>query len=367
MSFMTLALFVAGVALLIIGAELLVRGASRLALYAGISPLVVGLTVVAFGTSSPELAVGIESALSGEASVALGNAVGSNIANILLILGIAALIAPLAVAPQIIRQEVPLVIAASVLVLLLALDGALSRVDGAVLLGGMLLYLGFTIEQARRAGREVQAEYAAAVGEVAPHEVRRLPLQVLLVVVGLVLLTVGAGWLVDGATAFATALGVSELVIGLTVVAVGTSLPEIASSVLASLRGERDIAVGNVVGSCLFNLLAVLGVTALASPEGMAVPAAAVRFDMPVMIAASVACLPIFVNRGAILRWEGALFLGYYVAYTVYLVLAATEHAMLAPFSAVMLAFVVPLTTITLLVIVGRFLHAERASGRASG
>jgi cation:H+ antiporter len=357
---LTIALFLAGIVLLILGAELLVRGAARLAVGAGISPLVVGLTVVAFGTSSPELAVGVQAALSGDANVALGNVVGSNIANVLLILGLAALIAPLMVAPQIIRQEVPLMIGASVLVLLLAFDGALSRVDGALLLAGMVLYTVFTLLQARRASRGVREEYAQAIDGDARGARRRWPLDIALVLVGLVLLTLGADWLVGGATAFATALGVSDLVIGLTVVAVGTSLPEIASSVLASLRGERDIAVGNVVGSCLFNVLAVLGVTAAASPTGVTVPQAALQFDLPVMLATAVACLPIFVHRGAILRWEGAVFLGYYVAYTVYLLLSASHHALLGPFSMVMLAFVVPLTVITVLVITGRFVHAER-------
>lgn len=212
MELLTIVLFLAGIVLLILGAELLVRGASRLAVGVGISPLVVGLTVVAFGTSSPELAVGLQGAASGESGVALGNVVGSNIANVLLILGLASLIAPLTVAPQIIRQEVPLVIAASLLVLLLALDGTLSRVDGAVLFAGMLAYTGFMIAQARRASRTVRAEYEAAVGGDPRQDRGRWPLQVLLVVVGLALLTLGAGWLVDGVTAFATALGVSELV-----------------------------------------------------------------------------------------------------------------------------------------------------------
>lgn len=355
----TFVLFLIGIGLLILGADLLVRGASQLAIAAGISPLVIGLTVVAFGTSSPELAVGVQAAAASQGSIALGNVVGSNIANVLLILGLSALIAPLTVAPQLIRQEVPITIAASVLVLLLGLDGRVSRLDGALLLAGLLLYMAFTFVQARKESARVQAAYAEGLdGDPGPAR-RRWPVHVLSVVVGLAMLTLGARWLVDGAVAFATVLGVSELVIGLTIVAVGTSLPEIAASVIASMRGERDIAVGNVIGSCIFNLLAVLGVTGLAGADAVAVPPAALAFDLPVMIATAVACLPIFIHRGAILRWEGGLFLGHYAAYTLYLLLAATHHALLAPFSTVMLAFVIPLTLITLVVILVRSLRLQ--------
>jgi len=181
-----------------------------------------------------------------------------------------------------------------------------------------------------------------------------------MVIVGLALLTLGARWLVDGAVAFAAFMGVSELIIGLTVVAVGTSLPEIAASVVASLRGERDIAIGNVVGSCIFNILSVMGITSLLAPIGIGVPPAALSFDLPVMLAVAVASLPIAFHGGAILRWEGALFVGYYVAYTLYLILNATQHAALPLFSGIMWAFVLPLTAITLLVIVARQLYIGR-------
>ena len=177
---------------------------------------------------------------------------------------------------------------------------------------------------------------------------------------GLVLLVLGARWLVDGAVTFARQLGVSELIIGLTIIAIGTSLPEIATTVMASLRGERDIAVGNVIGSNLFNLLVVIGVTGIVAPAGVTVPAAALRFDIPVMIAVAVACLPVFFSGGRIARWEGGLFLGYYLAYTAYLILSATRHAALPAFSLVMLGFVLPLTAVTLLVVTGRTLNAAR-------
>jgi cation:H+ antiporter len=224
----------------------------------------------------------------------------------------------------------------------------------------MLLYMAFTVVQARKESASVQAEYAQALDSQARPSRGRWPLQVLAVVGGLAMLTVGARWLVDGAVAFARVLGVGELVIGLTIVAVGTSLPEIAASVVAVVRGERDIAVGNVIGSCLFNLLAVLGLTGLTAPGELEVPSAALAFDLPVMLATAVACLPIFIHRGAILRWEGGLFLGYYAAYTLYLLLAATHHALLGPFSLVMLAFVIPLTVVTVAVILVRYLRVAR-------
>ncbi|MGE3177473.1 MAG: calcium/sodium antiporter [Vicinamibacterales bacterium] len=352
-----LALFVFGGALLIGGAELLVRGASRLAVAAGISPVVVGLTVVAFGTSSPELAVTIGSAYSGRADVALGNVVGSNIFNVLFILGLSALITPLMVAQRLVRLDVPLMIAVSVVTLLLGLDGRIGRIDGLVLFAGIVAYLVFLIRQERREAAAVQAEYAEAFG----GDTRPRPqwlLNTASVAAGLVLLVIGARWLVDAAAATAAALGVSELVIGLTIVAAGTSLPEVATSVLAALRGERDIAVGNVVGSNLFNLLAVLGLGSVFSPEGIAVPPGAVAFDIPVMIAVAVATLPIFFTGWTISRWEGAVFLGYYVAYTTYVVLDAAGHAALTTLGDAMIWFALPLTALTLLVL------AVRAYGR---
>jgi cation:H+ antiporter len=349
--------FVAGGVLLVAGAELLVRGASRLALGLGISPLVIGLTVVAYGTSSPELAVSIGSAYGGAADVAMGNVVGSNIFNVLFILGLSALIAPLVVAQPLVRRDVPLMIATSVLVLLLALDGRIGRLDGLLLTVGTLAYTIFLIRQSRRDPPQVQAEYQEAFGRGRPHA-PRWAVNAGLAATGLALLVAGARWLVEAAVTMATLLGVSELVIGLTIVAAGTSLPEVATSVMASLRGERDIAVGNVVGSNIFNILAVLGLTGAVAPEGVRVPPGALTFDIPVMIAVAVATLPIFFSGYAIVRWEGAVFLAFYLVYMLYLVLDATEHAAFAPFSAAMTWFILPLTGLTLAVV------AWRSSGR---
>ncbi|MDX1661282.1 MAG: calcium/sodium antiporter [Gemmatimonadota bacterium] len=360
---MTALLFLAGLAFLLVGAEALVRGASRLAGAAGISPLVVGLTVVAFGTSSPELAVSLASALAGRTDVAMGNVVGSNVFNVLLVLGLSASIGALVVQRTLVRFEVPLLIVVSTAVLLMALDGSVGRVDGAILFAGLIGYTGFAIWRSRRESSAVREEYRREFGESSRPATRRLVLDVLLSAIGLTLLVIGSRWLVSAATTTAEAMGVSSLVVGLTVVAAGTSLPEVATSVLAAVRGERDIAIGNVIGSNLFNLMAVLGLSGILAPDGLAVDPALVRFDLPVMLAAAVACLPILASGARIDRWEGALFLAYYGAWTAYLLLRATAHDTLPAFSAAMLAFVLPLTAVTLAIVAWRSWRDRGGSG----
>jgi len=351
---------VSGLVVLIAGAELLVRGASQLALRFGISPLVIGLTVVAFGTSSPELAVSVQSGLAGQAGIALGNVVGSNIFNVLVVLGLAALIAPLVVQQQLVHFEVPLIIGLSVLTLVMALDGRIGGLDGLLLLGGLIAYTVLVIRQSRREASLVQAEYEKGFGESARSWPARLPMQIVCVLGGLGLLMLGATWLVDSAVSIARALQISEVVIGLTIVAAGTSLPELATSVVAATRGERDIAVGNVVGSSVFNILGILGISALVAPDGLSVVPSLVSFDIPVMIAVAFACLPIFASGHRIERWEGVMFLGYYAVYVTYLVLAATRHDALHGFSSTMMGFVMPLTGVTLLVMWARSRAGKR-------
>lgn len=356
---MTTLLFILGLVLLVVGAEALVRGASRLAAALGLSPLVIGLTVVAYGTSAPELSVSVQSALSGQVDIALGNVVGSNIFNVLFILGVSALITPLLVAQQLVRLDVPLMIGVSVLLLVFALDGVLSRFDGVLLFVGMIVYTIFAIRLSRSETAEIQAEYAQEFGSPASNAPTSLLVQIGYIIIGLVLLVLGSRWLVNGAVTFAQWLGVSELVIGLTIIAAGTSLPEVATSVIASIRGERDIAVGNVVGSNIFNILAVLGLSSIVAADGIPVSTAIRRFDLPVMIAVAVACLPIFCSGHLIARWEGALFFVYYIAYTLYLVLDAASHDALPAFSGFMLSAVLPLTVITLMVITVRASHEQ--------
>lgn len=368
MGIMTIVLFVVGLVLLIVGAEALVRGASRAAVGLGISPLVVGLTVVAFGTSSPELAVSVQAAFTPEGSaIALGNVVGSNIANILLILGLSAAVTPLVVSQQLIRLDVPLMIGVSLVLLLFSLDGTIGRVEGALLFAGLIGYITFAIVQSRKENRQIQAEYEQEYQPGTPHSPAGWLLNIGLIVVGLAMLVVGSDWLVEGAVTVAALLGVSDLVIGLTVVAVGTSLPEIATSVVAALRGERDIAVGNAIGSNLFNIMSVLGLASLVAPQGIVVPASALHFDIPVMLAVAVACLPIFFTERCIARWEGILFLAYYGVYIAYLVLSATNSAILRVFHTSLILFVLPITVVTLVVLVVRALRAERRLTRERG
>lgn len=358
----TLILFLCGLGFLIVGAELLVRGASRLAAAIGVSPLVIGLTVVAYGTSSPELAVSVHSAFAGQADIALGNVIGSNIFNVLLILGVSALVTPLLVAQQLVWLDVPIMIGVSLVTFFFALDGVIGRFDGAVLFCGAIAYTAFLIRQSRKEGEEIRDEYAQEFGAPGSQTPGAIVLQLGFIIVGLALLVLGSRWLVNGAVEAARWFGVSELVIGLTIIAAGTSLPEVATSVLASIRGERDIAVGNVVGSNIFNLLAVLGLTSLLAPGGVNVAPAVLNFDLPVMIVVAVACLPIFFTGHVIARWEGALFFGYYLAYTLYLILAAAEHDALPRFSLLMLNFALPLTGLTLALVTVRSLRAARAN-----
>jgi cation:H+ antiporter len=355
-------MFVAGLAALVLGAELLVRGASKLAMSFGISSLVVGLTVVAFGTSAPEMAVSVQSAWSGRVDIALGNVVGSNIFNVLVILGLSALVTPLVVHQQVIRQEVPVMIGVSLLLWALALDGGISRWEGMLLAGLVVGYTVLLIRQSRRETAAVQAEVEEEYDEAFDGQPKgwdsHWGAQALLILAGLALLVAGAHWLVESAVGFARQLGVSELIIGLTIVAAGTSLPEVATSVMAAVRGERDIAVGNVVGSNIFNILAVLGLSASVAPTDLAVAPALLAFDLPIMVAVAVACLPVFFTGARVNRGEGILFLVLYASYTLYLILHTTGNDVLHSYRATM-AFVLPLVAITLLVLAWRHWRAR--------
>lgn len=396
MSAATVVFLLLGFVALTAGGEILVRGAGALARSFGLSSFVIGLTVVSFATSAPELAVTLQAALSGTPGLAVGNVVGSNIANVLLILGICAVVLPLAVRSQIIRLDIPAVVAVSVLTLLLALDGTISRASGLVLVFILVAYVAVSmLIGRRRAGQDDTAVDARSPGtRPAPSEVPRpgvnsgargatglessrahgtadvpriVPtkqhhplVSILFVVVGVGFLVVGARLLVSGATDIASALGVSDLVIGLTVVAIGTSLPELAASLIAALRGERELAVGNIVGSCFFNIGAVLGLTAALTPGGIPVAPAAVRLDLPIMIAVVMALIPVAFTGFTVARWEGAMFVAYYAAYVAYVLLDATGHDAVEPFSGVMLGFVIPITVLWLALLVAYELGLRR-------
>ena len=353
---LTLLMFLAGLVALVLGAELLVRGASRLALSLGVSPLVVGLTVVAFGTSAPEMAVSVGAVLEGRNGIAVGNVVGSNIFNVLFILGASALITPLAVNVQLIRQEVPIMVGASALLLLFGLDGTIDRLEGGVLFALLLGYTTFLVVQSRRQGQRVEAEFAhefppsgdaGATGAL----MSSWPVQVVLIAAGLTMLVLGAGWLVDASIEFAKAMGVSDLVIGLTIVAAGTSLPEVATSVVAAIKGERDIAVGNVVGSNTFNILGVLGLSGVAAGDaGLVMAQEVMRLDIWVMLAVALACLPVFLSRH-IGRRSGTFFLACYAAYVLYLILSAQQHPALAGYAWALMHLALPVTLVALVVV----------------
>ncbi|MCU0620406.1 MAG: calcium/sodium antiporter [Gemmatimonadales bacterium] len=352
------ALLLGGLVVLVVGGEVLVRGAGGVARALGMSPLLVGLTVVAFATSAPELAVSLKATLGGTAGLAVGNVVGSNIANILLVLGASAVILPVRVESRVLRRDVPVVVGLSGLVLGMSLDARISRAEGALLLVVLAAYVVGTVLAARHAASHRPTDHRETTATPAAGMLRDL----LLVGLGVAFLVVGADWLVDGASRVARSFGITDLVIGLTVVAVGTSLPELVTSIIAALRSEQDIAVGNVVGSSVVNLGGVLGLCALLAADGIPIEPAAVRFDLPFMVATAIALLPAAFTGLAIARWEGAVFVAYYAAYLAYLVLTATSHPALPAFSAAMRIFVIPLTLITAGVLVGHQLHRRRAA-----
>ncbi len=306
-----------GLVILTAGAEALVRGASGIAARLGIAPLVIGLTVVAFGTSAPELSVGIQLNLANAPDAAVGNVVGSNICNILLILGLSALFRPLSIRGQIVKREMPILIVASLVLVGFLWDGQLTRLEGGFLVAGIVVYLWLSLVNARKERNpEVLEEYLEEVGSLRPPG-KNDPLGKiwLFILLGLVVLVIGSKCLETGGLYLARALGVSEAIIGLTLLAVGTSLPELATSIVASLKGEGDIIAGNAIGSCIFNLLAILGLTILVRP--MTVSGIA-PLDLAFMVGAAVVVVPMMIPRMRLGRLEGALLLA---AYGVYLFL----------------------------------------------
>lgn len=299
--------------LLYFGGEWLIRGASSIASRLGVSRLAIGLTVVAFGTSAPELVVSLDAALAGSSELSVGNVVGSNIANIALILGLAAAIRASVVQAKIIRIDAPIMIGVSLALAAILADGTASRAEGAILVAGLVAYTVFTFWEAGRESEPVKAELAA----VAPGQVSKAVIAALLIVAGLGLLVVGGHLLVGAAVDIALALGVSHAVIGLTIVAVGTSLPEFVTSVIATMRGYGDIAIGNVVGSNIFNILGILGVTALVQPLDMG---AISWFDVGTMIALAALVTVFITTQGRLSRIEGGILFTIYVAYAAWLV-----------------------------------------------
>ena len=337
----TILLFISGLIILILGADLLVRGASRLAAAFGVAPLVIGLTIVAIGTASPEIAVSLQAAVNGQADLTLGNVLGSNIFNILFILGVTSIVAPIVIAKQLIRKDAPIMLGASLLTFALALDGKLGGMDGGILLILLVAYTVFALRQSRSESVEVQNEYAREYALKEAITAKSMAVNIIFILIGLGLLVLGSNWLVDSAVKIARSIGVSELVIGLTIVAVGTSLPEIATSIIAALKGESDIAVGNAVGSNIFNLLGVLGLGAVVSPAGISVTENILRFDFLVMVFVALVTLPVFYLDNRISRAEGGLLLIYYVMYVAYVIMQAANSSFLSVAALFILFFVI--------------------------
>jgi len=329
-----------GLALLVAGAELLVRCAVRMAANLKVRPLLIGLTLVAVGSSAPQLTVSLQAALNDTADIAVGSVIGSNIFNILGTLGLSALIIPLRVSRQLVRLDIPLMILASGLVFALALNKQLDRLDGVVLLGGLLVYLALLLRQSRHSGHHHPR-----------HDLPRTSWlhNLVLMLAALLLLGLAGHLLLGAAVTLATELGLSERIIGLTIIAVSTSLPQLATSLIAAFRGQREIAVGNVIGSNVFNLLGVLGLTALVAPAPLSVSPNALAFDLPVMLGVAALCLPVFYTGYRVTRGEGLLFLGLYLAYGLHVVSFTTGMPLAGKLEHLMLFFVLPALLLFLL------------------
>ncbi len=343
-------LFLLGLGILLAAGHLVIDAATRIGTRCGLTPLVVGLTLIAAATSAPELAVVFQSISVDDTELAVGSIIGSNIANVLLVLGLVAATGAIHVTLRVVRVDIPIMIAASTALLIFSLDGTLTRSDGLMLFAGLVGFVLWTLRSAPRTSDPAQLQMATtpSASKISRSDELRLVPAIVRLVVGIAGLAIAARFVVRGAEEIATSLGVPELVVGLTVVALGTSAPEIATTAMAAFKGHRELAVGNAVGSNIFNILLVLGVTATASPRGIAIGSDAVSLDLPIMVAAAFACLPLVFWDHKLDRWEGVVFLFYYAAYLTFLVLDSTGNRLSDPFALVMLGFVTPLTVLTI-------------------
>ncbi|MFO7180776.1 MAG: calcium/sodium antiporter [Pseudomonadota bacterium] len=321
------AVFLGGLVVLVLGAELLLRGATRIAAMLGVKPILIGLTVVAIGTSMPELAVGITAALEDKGSLAIGNIAGTNIVNILLILGLSAAIRPLPLELRAIRLDVPVMIAAAIALFVMALDGVLSRTEGLILFVASIVYIAALIWLSRRESAAMKQEFAEEFSPQALGAGRGLARgawNALLLIVGMGLCVLGADLLVAGAVKLARIFGVSDAIIGLTIVAIGTSGPELATTVVATIKDDRDVAVGNLIGSSITNILVILGLTCVAAPHGVDVSSDVLRIDLPLAAVVAIVCWPVFRSDRMVSRREGILFVTAYLVYLATLIFVRT-------------------------------------------
>jgi len=364
MAYMTFVTLIGGLIVLVIGGELLIKGASRIATGLGVSSLVVGLTIVAFGTSAPELVVSLKASFGGNADIAMANVVGSNLFNTLLILGACAAIAPLVVASQLVRLDVPVMLGASILMFLFSLNYNISFVEGLILFSALIIYTVYLIKLSRKESQKVKEEYEKEFGEAKNFSGKDFAINGFYIVIGLVLLIFGGRWFVNGAIEIAKLWGVSDTVIGLTIVAAGTSLPEVATSIIATFKGERDIAVGNVVGSNIYNIFCILGLTSMLTPGGLSVSSDLLALDIPIVVASAIICLPVFMAGFKIDRWKGVVFLAAYVLYTAYLILFSTQHSLLAGYQKAMFLLILPAFAVTSFVIIWQAAQSVRQSAK---
>jgi len=310
-----------GLVALIAGAELVVRCGSRLARRIGIPPIVVGLTVVSLGTSAPELAVGIDAVSSGAGSLAVGNIAGTNIVNLLLILGLSAMIRPISLGLQTLKLDLPAMAVAAVLLSLLALDGSLSVLDGVLMFSLAIVYSLLLLVAVRRESARVLEEFAEEYPEARRGGVGPTVVQLLGLLAGIVVIVVGADWLVDGAVDIAEAAGVSDAFIGLTIIAIGTSAPELATTIISTIRGDRDIAIGNLIGSSTYNLTIIMGASLFFAPGFVPLGPDLIYIDLPAMALVSLVCIPVFLTGRRVSRAEGIAFVTAYAAFLTYLLL----------------------------------------------
>lgn len=316
-----------GLVALIVGAELITRGGAALSARLGAPPIVIGLTVVALGTSTPELAVGIQSAAQGNGAVALGNVAGANIINLLLVLGLSAVLRPIPLRLDTIRVELPIAILAAFVLIGMALDGRLTPRDGSVLLAGAAAYTALVVWLALGEGRSAKLQFhrrftPAEAGD--RRALRQGVWELALVIAGVAVILVGANWLVDGAVGLARLWRVSDSFIGVTIVALGTTSPELATNIVSILRKQRDIGLGTLLGSYAYNILLILGAAGLASRDGIPISRELLRLDLPVMAFAALATLPLFLTGGRLSRLEGGALVAGYGVFLTYLILTRT-------------------------------------------
>lgn len=343
---MTTLLIIGGLALLILGGEILIKSSTNLASRLGMKPIVIGLTIIAMGTSAPEIIINLSSISEGHSSLALGNILGSNIFNILFILGISALITPLIINQKLIKIDIPILIILTITVWIFSLDLNLSFNEGIILFILLILFIIFSIKFSKKESPEVIKEYENEFST--PR--KSLLLTIIYFCMGLTLLLLGSHYLVNGSVSLARSWGISELIIGITILACGSGTPEVVISVMAARKKEYDIAIGNIIGSCIFNILFVLGTSIIIFPN-QPIPPEALNFDIPIMILTSIICLPICLSDQKVSRIEGLLLLLYFVSYISFIILNSSGHDAIEPFGKIVGLFFIPITMITLFII----------------